>query len=198
MTLVREIPRDDKNRLWEVWEIKVKLRVEGKGEEGAEHPPVVVEVDTDVELPAALKVEMEKRIMANWLKRLKQRRPGTHNWFLEGVLGYVLTRPMHPPRRCITAPSLPRARAGRSRIARTPLPVVQVGGAELRRAAHGPPAVRQPVPGGHRPAGVALHPCRAAGARKGGGGRDDARASGERAGPPRAGGRAAGGGGGRA
>ena len=47
MTLVREIPRDDKHRLWEVWEIKVKLRVEGKGEEGAEHPPVAVEVDTD-------------------------------------------------------------------------------------------------------------------------------------------------------
>mmetsp|Transcript_14457 Transcript_14457/g.25284 ORF Transcript_14457/g.25284 Transcript_14457/m.25284 type:complete len:167 (+) Transcript_14457:119-619(+) len=32
---------------------------------------------------------MEKRVMANWIKRLKQRRPGTSNWFLEGVLGWV-------------------------------------------------------------------------------------------------------------
>uniref|UniRef100_A0A7S2BL03 Uncharacterized protein n=1 Tax=Octactis speculum TaxID=3111310 RepID=A0A7S2BL03_9STRA len=86
VTVTREIPRTSKASSWEVWEIKVKLRVHGKGNPG-EVPPVSVDVTCDVELPSEVKTKMEAMVMATWTAKLGSRQAG--EWFIAPVFSWV-------------------------------------------------------------------------------------------------------------
>lgn len=87
VSVTRAIQRPDKAKAWEVWELTIKLVVEGKGSPGSA-PPVRAEVSCDCELPPRLQERMQEMVAEHWRSDLEGRE-SNRQWFLEETLTWA-------------------------------------------------------------------------------------------------------------
>ena len=90
---------------WEVWELIVKVKVEGKGQDG-EVPPFTVSVTADCDIPDRLQVAMAEKVGEQWRGLLVAvRDAGEVGWCLDDL--FSLMQLPGPQRLSKTHPPMP-------------------------------------------------------------------------------------------